>query len=407
MAEAQTAARALPVLIAGGGIAGLASALALARLGRPSRILERREAFSQAGAGIQLGPNAVKALRVLGVLDALQPLAGVPQAIVVRDGASARVLQRLPLGDWIAARHGAPYLVAHRRDLQSVLLDRVRQEPLITVETGFEAVAFDELASAIQLRASDGREHPAGAIIAADGVHSAMRRALFPGKLPRFTGRTAIRTVIPSDALTNGTRAAISTDATGVWLAPNSHVVHYPVRGRREIAVVVIRTEDWRETRWSTSVERESVLQSTTAFSPQLREMLSIATDWRKWALFDAEPMPSWSRGRVVLIGDAAHPVLPFLAQGGGLALEDAVVLAHCIGKSPHKLDDAFRRFHAERASRSARVLHSSRRNGQIFHLGGVQAQARNIVMRVVSGSRVMAGYDWLYGFEPPALPSA
>ncbi len=407
MARAQTAARDLPILIVGGGIAGLASALALARHGIACRILERRETFSQSGAGIQLGPNAVKALRALGVLDALQPLAGQPQAIVVREGASARVLQRLPLGDWIAARHGAPYLVAHRRDLQSALLDRVRQQPLITVETGFEAVTVNELAGEIRIGARDGREHQGAAIIGADGVHSTMRRTLFPERPPRFTGRTAARTVIPAGALTSAIREAIPSSTTGVWLVPDAHVVHYPVRGGRELAVVVISSEDWPETRWSAPVDRASVQQTVRAFSPHLRAMLGLADDWRKWALFDAAPLPTWSHGRVLLIGDAAHPVLPFLAQGGGLALEDAIVLAHHIAKSPHELADAFRQFHADRAQRAARVLHGARRNGRVFHLGGVQAQARNAVMRVLPGARIMAGYDWLYGFEPAALPLA
>lgn len=418
MAEAATSGQPLPILIAGGGIAGLSAALALAQAGLPSRLLERRAAFSESGAGIQLGPNAVKVLRRLGALGALLPHAGRPRAIVVRDGRSGRELQSLPLGDWIEARHGAPYLVAHRGDLQNALLAQVRQHSQISVETGFDVVAADTAQSVISVRATDGRTLQGHALVAADGVHSVLRRAWFPDALPGYTGRMAARTVIPTDALTGAAKDVLAKDATGVWLAPDAHVVHYPVRGGREIAVVVITTGPEPEvTRggsdaasaapdasWSIPATREAILQSITQFAPALREALGVATDWRKWALLDAEPLPSWSQGRGVLIGDAAHPVLPFLAQGGGLALEDAAVLAHHVARAPHDLPRVFRDLHAARAARTARVLAGARGNGRAFHMRGVEARVRNTVLRLSPPARVMAGYDWLYGWEPPAL---
>lgn len=407
--EKNTAAQArdLPILIAGGGIAGLAAGLALAQVGITSRILERRTEFSEAGAGIQLSPNAVKVLRSLDVLEALIPHAGQPGSIAIRDGASSKLLHTLPLGHWLAARHGAPYLVAHRRDLQQVLLDAVRTTPLVAIETGWEAIAFEERDGGVRARSADGRETPGLALICADGVHSTLRRSLFPEQLPRFTGRTAARAVIDAKALPASTQGIVPRDATGVWLAPDSHVVHYPVRAGREIAIVVIGTEPWQGTDWSTPIPRGSVLDSLGAFSPQLLVALDAATDWRKWALFDAKPLPAWSSGRIILIGDAAHPVLPFLAQGGGLALEDAASLAHHMSASRGGLQVAFQAFARERQGRAARVLRGARRNGRIYHLSGFSAHARNGVLRFASPERLMASYDWLYGWSPPALGSA
>lgn len=388
-----------PILIAGGGVAGLAVALGLAQNDIECHILERRRAFSEAGAGIQLGPNGVRALAAIGALDALVPLAGRPDAIHVRDGRSGTLLAALPLGDWIEQRHGAPYLVVHRRDLQAALLAAVAEQPAITVHTGFAVERIEPDRGAVRVLADDGREQSGAALIGADGLFSTVRRHLHPKWQPQFSGRTAARAVVPADAMPT----PLDGNATGVWLAPNAHVVHYPVRGAREVAVVVIRAEGWHQEGWSGPVEAADLSRALEAFAPALRQALSQPTDWRRWALFEATPLPSWSdaTGRIVLIGDAAHPVLPFLAQGGSLALEDAIVLARLLAANAADIRSAVTTFEALRKARTTAVAAAARSNGRIYHLGGIAAAARNSALRLAPPGRLMARYDWIYRWRP------
>lgn len=399
-------ARQRPVLIAGGGIGGLAAALALARAGWPSHILERRRTWSEAGAGIQLSPNGVAVLEKLGVAASLAPDVGVPREIVVRDAASARVLQRLPLGTWIATRHGAPYWLAHRRDLQAALLARVEAEPMITVSTGFEAAFFSAEGHDVTVEASNGGKREGAILIGADGVFSRVRQQLFAPPAPRFSGYTAARTVIAAERLgkqTPTTGGHIDLTTTGVWLAPGAHVVHYPVRDGRETAVVVVRSERWSDRGWSAPVAAPEIETALQRAAPLLADVLGRNHDWRRWALFEVAPLEQWSKGHVTLLGDAAHPTLPFLAQGGVLALEDAWTLAsHLAGaKAVSDIPAALAVYGRERALRSRRVVAAARRNGQIFHLGGAAALARNTIMRLAPPERVMAAYDWVYGWKP------
>jgi len=387
-----------PLLIAGGGIAGLATALALAAIGRPSRIIERRREFSESGAGIQISPNGVRVLQQLGVADSLAPFAGVPEAIVVRHGASGRVLQRLPLGRWIAARHGAPYWVAHRRDLQAALLAACRASRLIEITTGTSLESFAETEGGVDVRCADGVTLQAPALIGADGVFSAVRDVIAPGHAPVFSGRTAARTVIAA----NDVPAGIDKTSTGVWLAPGAHVVHYPVRAGREIALVVVREETWHEQQWSAPVQAEAVAASVAPFAPELRSLVAHGTDWRRWALFECQPLQRWSKGSACVIGDAAHPTLPFFAQGGVMALEDAVTLAAAV-KSACSISSAFARLGEQRGPRTTRIVETARRNGRIFHLSGPMALARDLALRAMTGERVMGRYDWVYGWRLPA----
>ena len=391
---------AAPFLIAGGGIAGLATGLALAKCGLAAHILERRPEPSEAGAGIQIGPNGVHALAALGVLDDLLPLAGRPHAIRVRDGASGRLLQELPLGAWIEARHGAPYLVAHRRDLQAALLAGVAREPRISLTYGCEIVALEPGTDSVKAIAADGRTIEGIALIGADGAFSNVRWQMTPGHGPRFTHRTAARAVL------DASRATLLVDAgtTGVWLSPGAHVVHYPVRAGREIAIVVVLSEDWQERGWSTAIDRDTVARALAPFAAGLRDVLVEAPDWRRWALFDAEPLAHLSEGRIVLAGDAAHPVLPFLAQGGCLALEDALALAAAVQAAPGDIPAAFRAYEHARKDRAAAIMRGARRNGRIYHLDGIARVARDLTLRLAPPERVMAHYDWIYGWRPPTL---
>ena len=394
------------MLIVGGGIAGLGLSLALARRGIGSRIIERRATFSEAGAGIQISPNGVRALEDLGIRAALEPLCGRPQAIHVH-GANGSLLQRLPLGAWIEARHGAPYLVAHRRDLQAALLDAVRRQTSIEISTGFEVAGFATAGDGVTLTSSIGSTVTGRALVGADGVFSCIRAHLHAGFAPRFAGRTAARAILD----TNAVAGLLDPAVTGVWLARDSHVVHYPVRGGREIAVVMIRTETWAdsgaEIGWSAPLERAALAAALEPFAPRLQQALATAQDWRRWALFEAPPLPAAGlgsaigMGRVTQIGDAAHPILPFLAQGGALALEDAVTLANALATHGDDVAAAFRAHERLRWPRTIAIARAAKRNGWIYHLGGFAARGRDTALRHLPPERIMAGYDWIYGWRP------
>lgn len=385
------------VLIAGGGLGGLATALALARRGRASRILERNPAFSEAGAGIQIGPNGMRVLELLDADRALRAVAVEPEEIRVVDGLTGTELTALPLGHWIAKRHGAPYCVAHRADLQQALLARAREEPLISIETGFAVASIEEHAGVVEVRSSEGHAARGAALVAADGLWSAVRPLLGAPSLPYAT-RIAARTVIPADRVPDAFKAA----AIFMWLAPRAHVVHYPVRGGNQIAVVAVFESSWRGQEWATAAERELLMEKLAEFAPPLRRLLALSGEWRKWSLFDAPPLPRWTEGRVALLGDAAHPILPFLAQGGTLALEDAVTVAWHLEKHQDDAAKAFTGYERERRPRSRRVQVAARRNGRIYHLSGTLAATRNLVLRGTPPQRLMASYDWLYGWRPP-----
>lgn len=384
-----------PILIAGGGIGGLASALALARRGIGCRVLERNATFTEAGAGIQLGPNGIRILQDLGVAPHLEPLAGKPDAIRVFEGLSGARLADLPLGSWIVARHGAPYWVAHRADLQAALLRAVEQQPLIEVVTGFDVAQVRDAASCVTIESEKGVAEGA-ALVAADGLWSRIRRQVLDCPPLTFSGKTATRTVIGRASAPEAFRANV----TGAWLSPDAHVVHYPVRGGADIAVVVIAEEDWPGTGWGAPADRDALLRRVAGFASPLRQFLALGEDWRKWALYDPGALPQWVRGRIALLGDAAHPVLPFLAQGGVLALEDAATIAACIAARRDDPAAAFKDYERQRQPRAARVQSASRDNGRIYHLSGPMALARNLALRALPASRFMAGYDWLYGWR-------
>jgi salicylate hydroxylase len=392
-----------PILIAGGGIGGLALALALAQLGRASIVLERQAALSAAGAGIQLGPNAVRALQALGLVDALKPWAGEPEAIEVF-AAGGRPLARLPLGQWITDRHGAPYWAVHRGDLHRVLAEAASVARMIDIRSGFEVAVVTQSADAVNVEDGAGRSVSGPMLVGADGLWSAVRAALAPASVPRPAGTTATRTVIPL-----ARTGELPVGSVGLWLGADAHVVHYPVRSGTELAVTVIAREDWGSRTWDAEADADALRRRLVPFHARLTRVLvpGDAADhtWRKWALHTLPALPEWALGRSVLIGDAAHPVLPYLAQGGALALEDAVTLARCIAAGRADVRSALAGFQAQRAARARRVQAASRRQGRIYRLPPPFSWARDAVLELVPGARLMAQFDWLYGWRPPDLP--
>ncbi len=387
-----------PILIAGGGIGGLALALALTKVGRACAVLERRERFATEGAGIQIGPNGVRILQYLGIADALRPLVGVPESIDVREGSNGCMLARLPLGSWIAQRHGSPYWVAHRGDLHGVLLAAATADPRVSVRAGFEVASLTQTAEEVRVTSSAGETLTGCALVGGDGLWSNVRATLMPSAVPQFVGATATRAVIAA-----AEAGRLNIPAVGLWLSPRAHVVHYPVRGDAQIAVVVIAAEDWRGTDWDTEADRHVLLAQLSGFDTSLIKILAGVPAWRKWSLQRLAPLPSWSNGRVALLGDAAHPMLPYLAQGGVLALEDALVLSQCLVVHATDEPSAFRAYESQRLRRATRVQAMSRRNGRIYHLAPPLSWARDAILRLVPGAWLMSGYDWLYGWQPGA----
>lgn len=386
------------VLIAGAGIGGLALAIALGERGVPCRVLERRDALSEAGAGIQLGPNSVKVLDVLGVRQALAEDVGVPEAIEMRRAGSPRVLGRLPLGAWIEARHGAPYWVAHRADLQRVLLAKARTLPAIETAMGFRLDRFEERDDAVIAVAESGETAAGTLLVGADGIWSTVRKRRMGGGVLGFTGRTAARCVLPRDRVPE----AIDRTCTGVWMSPSAHLVHYWIRGGRELAVIAVFADGHQEEGWAAPCEAAALEEHFAGFAAPARGVIRAGEGWRKWSLPASPPFAAWSSVRVTLLGDAAHPMLPYLSQGGAMALEDAVVLADLIAGADGSVGDALAHYERLRRPRVERVVRASRRNGEIFHLAGFMGRARDAALRALPSTRLMAGYDWLYGWSPP-----
>lgn len=393
-----------PILIAGGGIGGLTLAIALARVGRRSLVLERQPEFSPAGAGIQIGPNGVRILRELGVADALEPFVGKPEAIEVFDGGSGRKLTSLPLGKWLEARHGAPYWVAHRGDLHRALLETAGRSSLIGIRTGFEVGAIAQNEVEVSIGSKTGETISGSLLAGADGLWSAVRETVSPGIEPSFAGATATRTVIPASEA-----GPLAIPAIGLWLSPAAHVVHYPVRGGAEIALVAIVSEAWDSRAWDGPSDWGMLSRRLYHFPSQLLQPLHAvgrAVAWRKWGLHVLPPPASWSIRRTVLLGDAVHPMLPYLAQGGACAMEDAVVLARTLA-GPDAVPDAvlpraLARYESLRRNRAERVQRASLRQGTLYRLSAPLAHARNAVFRAVPAALLMSRLDWLYGWKPP-----
>jgi 2-polyprenyl-6-methoxyphenol hydroxylase-like FAD-dependent oxidoreductase len=388
-----------PVLIAGAGIGGLTAALAIARQGLPVCVFDQAERLEQAGAGIQLSPNATRVLIALGLAESIEPAIVIPAAVRLRAGGSGRDIAIMPLG----AAHGAPYWVVHRADLQSALLAAVDSMSGITLKLGARIDGFTDGPQGVTAKVSSREgtaEHHGRALIGADGLWSRLRESLGAGTRPRFAGRTAWRALAPSAALPPSLRGP----EVNLWIGPGGHLVHYPVRAGATVNVVAVTSDDWQSTQWSTEAARDEVLArfASPLWAAEARELLAAPQRWQKWALYDRAPTDEWGRGAVTLLGDAAHPMLPFLAQGAAMAIEDALVLAVSLAR----FDDparALRDYERQRQPRTARVQRAARRNDLVYHLGGPAALVRDAALAALGGRRLLAQYDWIYRWSGPA----
>lgn len=396
MPSAQNSMR---VVIAGGGIGGLSAALSLANAGARVQVFEKRADPSEEGAGIQIGPNATRILRRLGIAETLAKSVSAPQCLRVHDAVGGTVLTELPLGDWLAQRHGSPYWVAHRADLHRALKDAAEVHPQIELIAGTHIDRIWPAPDEVAVEAAGEVVGRGDLLVAADGLHSALRKDHFNVQDPHFAGKSAARSVIPMERVPG----SIPRHAVGIWLSPEGHVVHYPVRGGMDMAIVVIRASDRSPPGWAAVVDTAWVHEAVDGFPSPVLELVSAASAWKRWSLYRMPPLETWVSGRIVLLGDAAHPVLPFLAQGAVLALEDGAVLAQVLGESIVSgtgLAEALSTYDTLRRPRALAVQAASKRNGEIYHLSGAMRHARNLVLRATPPSRLMAAYDWLYGWR-------
>jgi 2-polyprenyl-6-methoxyphenol hydroxylase-like FAD-dependent oxidoreductase len=381
-------------LIVGGGIGGLTTALALARTGMSATVLERSAFADETGAGIQLGPNATRALAELGVLDAITAAAFRPDVLRLFDGLSGTNLASVPLGRVAEERYGAPYLTLHRADLHASLLAACRAEGAIELRSGFEVTEAEALAEPVIVRGADGMQAEGSILVAADGLWSRLRDRIAPDADLRFSGTTAWRALLPRGEVP----APFDAPEVGLWLGPHAHLVHYPVRGGKDLNVVAVVEGGSAKQGWSRRAEPDLLLPSFQRWAQPAKTLLATVKTWRCWSLFRLKPLPRWTDGRMALLGDAAHPVQPYLAQGAALAIEDAITLAASLEASGGDPVSAFPRYQSLRMDRAARVQAQAARFGRIYHLRGPAAFARNFLLGRRSPESLLQSFDWLYG---------
>ena len=386
-----------PLAIAGGGIAGLATALALSNHDLEAIVLERANAPRELGTGLQLGPNAVRCLDRLGLGTALREVAVRPGALELRSADDGRLIAAMPLGEECERRHGAPYCVLSRTALHRILTSAARDAG-VDIRYRSDVGDFDVGRGGVEIVPRGAPPVRGRALIGADGIGSRVRAIAVPGMAVRAASATAWRATVEAEPETK------MKSTVTAWLAPGFHAVSYPIDRRGTVNLVVVapaRSPLGEE--WDAPGDRQALAALTRSATRALGELIEAAPQWRAWPLRDApEPAPP-CLGPVTLLGDAAHPMLPYFAQGAAMAIEDAVVLGDALANDAALPEISFRRFERLRSSRLRRVMAASRRNGRIFHMSGLAAMARNLALRSSPADALLARFDWLYGGGPVA----
>lgn len=390
-----------PILIAGGGIGGLATALVLARDGHAVTVLEQATSFGEIGAGIQLGPNIFKMFAWLGLTDVVSKVSFFPPGLGMNDVRTGEKVVRVPLGDVSRATYGFPYGVIYRADLHQVFLDACRELPNITLRTQAKLESFEQTADSVRVRLVGGETLPGVALIGADGLWSKVREAVVGDGKPRVSGHIAYRAVLKREDVP----AHLWSDDVLLWGGEKTHLVHYPLRRGELFNLVAVFHSSKYDEGWNTFGDPAELTDRFRDACPQVRELLGKIETWKMWVLCDREPVKNWSDRRVTLLGDAAHPMLQYLAQGAGQAIEDAVVLREALRFARNDVPLAFQKYQQARYLRTGRVQLTARFYGDIYHAAGVQRELRNQLFQGGQESAGFAGLKWMYdGIEPSKL---
>jgi salicylate hydroxylase len=384
-----------PVLIAGGGIGGLAAALGLAQKGIASILLEKASALGEIGAGIQLGPNAFHAFDYLGVGEAARGMAVYIDQQRLMDALTAEEITHVDLGDAFRSRFGNPYAVVHRGDLHGVFLKACQDHPLIELRVSSEVLGYDQDGSSVTVQLASGGRVTGSLLVGADGLWSNIRKQVTADGPPRVSGHTTYRSVIPTEQMPEDLR----WNAATLWAGPKCHIVHYPLSGWKVFNLVVTYHNDAPEPVAGKPVSEEEVMKGFTHVHPRAQNIIRHGKNWKLWVLCDRDPCERWVDGRVALLGDAAHPMLQYFAQGACQAMEDAVCLSHMLGSHPGDHASALENYRAQRYPRTAKVQLLSRAIGEhIYHPSGEHARLRNAIMRAKSSEDYYDDLAWLYG---------
>jgi 2-polyprenyl-6-methoxyphenol hydroxylase-like FAD-dependent oxidoreductase len=385
----------LPILVAGGGIGGLAAALALARQGYAVKVLEQAGEIGEIGAGIQLGPNAFSAFDALGIGERARGRAVYTERLVMMDAVDESEVASVPMGEAFRRRFNNPYAVSHRADVHLSLLEGVRESDRIEVLTSTHVERIEQEGDGVSATDRSGKAHRGMALIACDGVKSTVRQQ-YVGDPVRVSGHVVYRAVVDEGEFP----ANLKLNAPCVWAGPNCHLVHYPMRGGEQYNVVVTfhsrRPEEWGVSEGS----QEEVVSYFDGIAERPRQLLGLPKSWKRWATADREPIAQWTFGRVTLLGDAAHPMLQYLAQGACMALEDAVTLGEAVRACGGDLAAAFERYQRARVARTARVVLLTREMGRVYHARGVERLVRNDLWKGRTPERFYDALEWLYSWR-------
>lgn len=384
----------LPVLVAGGGIGGLAAALALTRRGFTVKVLEQAAELGEIGAGIQFGPNAFAALDALGIGEKARARAVYIDEMVMHDALDETLVGCIPTGEAFRGRFGNPYAVIHRADIHRSLLEGSQETGRIEVHTATAVAQVEQDGAGVTVIDAKGGRHRGCALIAADGVKSAVR-AQYVGDAARVSGHVVYRAVVDKADFPQD----LQWNAASIWVGPNCHLVHYPLRGGEQYNVVVTFHSRDREVWGVREGDRAEVLRYFDGICPRARQLIELPKDWKRWATADRDPIGEWTFGRAVLLGDAAHAPLQYLAQGACMAMEDGVTLGEALRVHDNDFASAFALYQRSRVARTARIVLSSREMGRIFHAKGVERLVRNDLWKDRTPERFYDAMEWLYGW--------
>ena len=380
----------MTALIVGGGLGGLAAALALARQGFASHVLEQAPTFGEIGAGIQLGPNVFRMFERLGIGEAISRDAVFVDRLVMMDALTDETVVTGDLGEAFRKRFGARYAVTHRADFHRTLLEACEAAGSVTFETNAEVVSVEDLGGRVHAHLANGGRREGAFLVGADGLWSNVREHVVGDGPPKVSGHIAYRAVLPIEDVPE----AVRWNAAALWAGPRNHLVHYPLRRSTLFNLVAVFHSDRYVEGWDSEGDRDELMERFVGVSPRPMALLEKIETWRMWVLCDREPVSEWSRGHICLLGDAAHPTLQYLAQGACMAVEDAVALADALAANDD-IERAFRAYAQARYLRTARVQLTARMMGEIYHAEGVRRELRN---HVLSSAELREGMAWLYG---------